>query len=790
MPGRKRIGEILQARQGLLDELLNKALELQQVEPGTKLGVALVRIGAVTEEHVAEALAEQLSMDYVDPTDVKIDPACVWRVNRSLAERRLVFPIAKARGGGTLVAMADPQDHDAIRDLEFSLKGRVVPAVASPQRIRQAILRHYSVEAVASRLLQDVKPEMRELTVAPTFLELDAGKIQSHLQKGDSQVYVDLVDFLLINAIERGASDVHLEPQEDGIRVRYRIDGLLRETVQLPSWVQSSLIGRIKVIARMDVAEKRRPQDGKVSAQLGGRPIDLRVGTLPSQYGENVVIRILDPQMIKTNLADLGWPTHALTAWYRQLSTPRGMLLVVGPTGSGKSTTLYASIHRLNSENTSIVTIEDPIEYRLSGLTQVQVNEKAGITFASSVKAMLRQDPNVVVIGEIRDPETAAAAIDAAGTGHLVLSTLHTSNSVAAITRLLDLKVAPYLLADAMTGVVSQRLLRRVCPNCSVQTTPTPEEWERLGLPEIPMAQGARFAGPGCPTCQYMGYSGRFGCFELMPFTRELGAKIQSGAPEAELWQQALDDGLITLLQDALIKVREGWTTLEEVARTVPTSDYPKTVLQQVVQNLHGAWEPTGVFEEATHDEEPFDDVEIVARTPTPPEPSADELPTQPPELPPEPDPTDVPDSTVPPQPPKLEEIVIPEPVKKTGRPEVLIVDDAEEILQLVGLTLEDDCDIRTAGDGVEAVEAITAKVPDLVVLDVMMPRKTGYEVCTWLKSKPELEGIPVLMLSARGETAHVKKGFYAGADDYLPKPFDPEELLLRVKALLRRSGW
>ena len=754
-----------------------------------------MRIGAVSEEDVAEALAEQLTLNYIDPTEIKIDPACVWKVNRNIAERRLVLPI-RSESNGTVVAMADPQDHEAIRELEFSLKGRIIPVVASPQRIRRAILRHYSVEAVASRLLKGVKPEMRDLTVAPTFLELDAGKIQSHLEKGDSKVYVDLVDFLLINAIERGASDIHLEPQVDGVRVRYRVDGLLRETVSLPSWVQSSLIGRIKVLAHMDVAEKRRPQDGKVTAQLGGRPIDLRVGTLPSQYGENVVIRILDPEMITTNLADLGWPTHALTKWYRQLSTPRGMLLVVGPTGSGKSTTLYASIHRLNSENTSIVTIEDPIEYTLAGLTQVQVNEKAGITFASSVKAMLRQDPNVVVIGEIRDPETAAAAVDAAGTGHLVLSTLHTSNSVAAITRLLDLKVAPYLLADAMTAVVSQRLLRRVCPDCSVKTTPTPEEWQRLGLPEIPMGAGARFAGPGCPTCQYMGYSGRFGCFELMPFTRELGAKVQAGSSEAELWNQAIDDGLRTLLEDAILKVREGWTTLEEVARVVPTSDYPKSVLQHVVQNLHGAWEPSGVFEESSMDDTIFDDVEIVAvakpsapaeEAPASNEDSAEAAETA--AAPQEDEPT-VPDPTDAPEPPALKDIVIPEPVKKTGRPTVLIVDDAEEILQLVGLTLEDDYDIRTASDGVEAVEAISAQAPDLVVLDVMMPRKTGYEVCTWLKSKDELRELPVLMLSARGETAHVKKGFYAGADDYLPKPFDPEELLLRVKALLRRSGW
>ena len=811
MIGRRKIGEILKDRQGLLDDLLKQALELQQLEPGTKLGVALVRIGAVSEEDVAEALAEQLQVAYIDPTDVVVDPSVVWRVSRSVAERRLVMALSRNKDGSILVAMAEPQDQEAIRELEFLLGKRIEPAAASPGRIRQAITRHYSVEAVTNRLLKDVKPEMRELTVTPTYLELDVGKIQQHIERGGAHAYVDLVDFLLINAIERGASDIHLEPQQNGIRVRYRIDGLLRETVTLPAWTQAQMIGRIKVIARMDVAEKRRPQDGKCTATLGGRPIDLRVGTLPSQYGESVVIRILDPAMIKTNLGELGWPPGALRAWYRLLSTPRGMLLVVGPTGSGKSTSLYASIHRLNGENVSIVTIEDPIEYTLDGLTQVQVNARAGITFASSVKAMLRQDPNVVVIGEIRDPETAEAAVDAATTGHLVLSTLHTSNAIAAITRLLDLKVAPYLLSDAMTGVVSQRLMRRVCPDCSVAADPTPEEWERLGLPDISLGGNTRRPGPGCPTCQYMGYSGRFGIFELLPFNREIGQMVQDGAGESDLWSFAIGDGMVTLLEDAVHKVKQGKTTLEEVARVVPTSDYPRAVLQHIVRKLRAS-SPEGARDESTADSVSLLSVEDQV-VPVVQNEFDDEIWDDPPEIKPvtrvTPEEThddsldasiDAPLMEAPapvspidaPEPPALEPEPVTLPVRqpKTGRPTILIVDDADEILQLVGLTLEDDYDIRTATDGVEALESIAEQRPDMLVLDVMMPRKTGYEVCTELKADPDLRDIPVLMLSARGETSAVKKGFYAGADDYLPKPFDPEELLLRSKALLRRAGW
>ncbi len=754
MSERKKLGEILHETTGLSPGSLAQALSQQAEDPKRQLGELLVELGAVNEEDIAAALAEQLELIYVDPTVVEVDPSIAWKMNRNVAERMQCIPIRKELDGTVLVAMAHPEDHETRRDLEFAIRGRVSTAVASPTRIQQAITRHFSVESVANRLLSGVKPELRTLTVTPNYLELDAGKIQSHIERGGSNAFVDLVDFLLINAIERGASDIHLEPQKDGVRIRLRIDGLLREALTLPQWALSQTVGRIKVIGNMDVAEKRKPQDGKATAGMGGREIELRIATLPSQYGESVTIRVLDPKMIRTSLSDLGWPRDTLKSWYRLLSQPRGMLLVVGPTGSGKSTTLYASIHRLNSGSTSTVTIEDPIEYTLPGITQVQVNTKAGITFAASVKAMLRQDPNVIVIGEIRDPETAAAAIDAAQTGHLVLSTLHTSNAVAAVTRLLDLDVPGYLLGGALAGVVAQRLVRKVCSDCSIPANPVQEDWERIGLPPIDLGPDARRAGPGCPTCQYMGYEGRIGVFELLPFSSEMGQLVQSGADEHQLWARAREDGMRTVYEDAIHKVREGKTTLEELARVVPVGDYPRAVMAGTIRALKSTGQASPV---------------------TPAEPDPTELPT----------------------PPKPERVVAanPAPPKggpalKIGRPVALIVDDADEILELVGLTLEDDYDIRTASDGVEAMASVAQQRPDLIVLDVMMPRKTGYEVCNELKDDPETSGIPILMLSARGETAHVKKGFYAGADDYLPKPFDPEELLLRSRALLRRSGW
>ncbi len=759
MISRKRIGEILVER-GLLDSRLHEALELQRLMPGTRLGVALVRIGAVTEEDVAEALAAQLSLDFVDLRRARVDPRVVWMLDRRTAEQRGALPFERTRSGAIRVATSDPRDTEGLRELEFLLKNAVEPVVATPAQVRLAIERHYGLESVAGRMLKDVDPTVRRMTISPTCLELDTKAIQEHLRAGKSHLYVELVNLLLINAIERRASDIHLEPQHDSVRVRLRIDGMLREVLRLPSWTQSPLVGRIKVLGQMNVAERRRPQDGKASVRLGSRNMDLRIATMPSQYGENLVIRLLDPAILHLDFGELGWSPDLLRSWYRLLTAPRGTLLVVGPTGSGKSTTLYASIQRLNTEGTSIVTIEDPIEYSLPGATQVQVNEKAGVTFATSIRSLLRQDPNVVVIGEIRDSETAHAAVDAATTGHLVLSTLHTDNAVAALTRLLDLEVPRYLLGTALSGVVSQRLVRKVCPDCAIPAPLAHEDWARLGLPSADLGPRARRVGPGCPRCQYLGYSGRIGVYELLSFSAGISKKIQDGCSESELWEAALEEGLTTLLQDAISKVMAGTTTLEEVARVVSISDYPREVLQSALANL-GLKSPVA----------PAQVADTVVELPAG---ALEDIPAE-----------DVEEISA-----ALLRAAAPPTGVREGRPTVLVVDDAQEILLLVGMALEDDYDVHTASDGIEALALVDQVHPDLLVLDVMMPRMSGYEVCGVLKEKPETRDIPVLMLSARGEKAHVKKGFYAGADDYLPKPFDPEELLLRTRALLRRSGW
>jgi type IV pilus assembly protein PilB len=774
MIAHRRIGEIL-VEQGLLEAKLREALQIQQLMPGTPLGVALVRIGAVTEEDVAAALAMQLGLRSVDLDHVRVEPRVVWLLDRATAERRSVLPYQRRADGTVLLACTDPRDAQGIREIEGRLGGKIELGVCTPAQLRLAIERHYGLESVAERMLRGVDPALRKMTITPTCLELDAKAIQDHLRAGKAHLYVELVNLLLINAIERRASDIHIEPQHDGIRVRLRIDGVLREVLSLPDWTQTSLISRFKVLAQMDVSERRRPQDGKASVRLGLKNLDLRVATLPSQYGESMVIRLLDPDILTQDFGDLGWSPDLLRTWYRLLTAPRGTLLVVGPTGSGKSTTLYASIQRLNTEGTAIVTVEDPIEYTVPGITQVQVNEKAGVTFAKSVRALLRQDPNVVVIGEIRDEETAQAALQAATTGHLVLTTLHTDNAVAALTRLLDLDVPRYLLGSALTGIVSQRLVRRVCPECAIPDRISPEDWMRLGLPPADLGERAVRVGPGCPRCQYIGYDGRIGIFEMLSFGRTISQLVQEGCTENELWDAAVEEGLKTLLQDGIEKVIAGVTTLEEVARVVSIADYPREALRSALANLGLntlANAPEPVVEAATTSLEAFDEIAEIEEISQSALVELDPVALEP---------IDAPD---------LAPASLSRPARPRSRPVVLVVDDAQEILQLVSMALEDDYEIHTAEDGLEAMSAVDRVRPDLIVLDVMMPRMSGYEVCQALSEKPETKDIPVLMLSARGEKAHVKKGFYAGADDYLPKPFDPEELLLRSRALLRRSGW
>ena len=764
MSARRKLGEILVDSGGATPRQVEAALRAQAGgRRGVKIGSLLVEGGEVSDEAVGRALADQLSCPYVDPTVQAVDPEILWNLPRAVAEKHLAFAYGRVNRGAK-VAMVDPRDGDAVQAIEFTLKMTVYPEVATERKVTEAIRRHYDLEPTAKRMLEGIPRHLRAPTVTPNSLELDPDAFKSKLGEGQSGI-IDVFNFFLVNAIERGASDIHLEPQPDGVRVRFRIDGLLREVMVLPSWAAQPLVTRVKVVARLDVAENRRAQDGKARAEIGERNIDLRVSIVPSQFGQSVVIRILDSRTLRVDLGELGWNARALQAYFHMVSQPQGMVLVVGPTGSGKTTTLYATINRIRSEAASIVTIEDPIEHTLPGIAQVQVDEKTGMTFAHAIRALLRQDPNVMVVGEIRDPESAQAAGDAATTGHLVLSTMHTNNSVAAVTRFRDLQVPAYLVGHSLLGVVAQRLVRRVCPQCSIVDLPDEADWERLQLPPEDLGTAVRRVGPGCPTCQYAGYAGRLGCFEVLRVDDGLRQLILRQADESELWRYVREAGTITMFEDALDKVRQGQTTLEEVARLVPVDPW-----RERTGRRQRAAAP--IPAPATPEAPPSAVLGPVVDVEGPDPLTAEELPDL---------------SVV-----SLDEPVAPTPAPITvagGRARVLVVDDTEEILQLIGVALEDSYEVVFARDGVEALEAVARLQPDVVVLDVMMPRLSGSEVCRRLKDDPVTEALPVLILSARGDSAHVKQGFQVGADDYLPKPFDPEELELRIRALLRRAG-
>lgn len=708
----------------------------------------------LSELRRAEALSQRLGLPLVDPEDEWVDPVLAPLLPRAFAEGRQVLPLHRTADGHVVVAMANPEDPALLQELGFALHAPVRPVLALPSAIRRAVTRNYELAPIARELLREMRPTDTP-TRGSSALDLDPNALSARLARGGGiKPYVELFNTLLIQAVERRASDIHIEPFPEQLRIRLRIDGLLRDLMTLPEWAHRPLVSRVKAVAEMDISDSRRPQDGKASATLGRQRLDLRVSTMPGHYGEKVVIRLLDGRMVRTDLARLGWHTESLRAFYHMVSQPQGLVLVVGPTGSGKSTTLYSTIVRLNTEHTAVVTVEDPVEYVIPGITQVQVNNRAGVTFASAIRGVLRQDPNVLVIGEVRDAETADTVIQAANTGHLVLSTLHTTSAVTAVTRLLDLQVPAYLLGATLTGIVSQRLVRRVCGHCSVPGAPVPEDFQRLGLPVLDLGPRVRQVGAGCPACQHSGYSGRVGVFELVAVSERLRERISQERHEGELWAQARADGMITLIEDGLRQVAEGATTLEELARVVTVDPWlrkagqrlrvPGTAIAVALGQAELPPAPTPVLAVAVEFEE------------------EDEAPPAP-----------APEATAPAE----------------ARPVVLVVDDAFEILLMVEMALERDYKVITARDGVEALEVVERRHPDLIVLDVMMPRMSGYDVCRALREDPDTALIPILMLSARGEKANIKQGLTAGADDYLPKPFDPEELLLRVKALLRRSG-
>ena len=553
-----KLGEIL-VREGLItQEQLRKAL-LEQKNSGMRLGYTLVKLGFIEETEVSKMLARQYRMPAVDLSRFEVDAKILKLIPPDVATKHTVLPL-KREGRTLTVAIADPNNVAAIEDIKFITRCDVFPVIAGEYTLRNAIERYYQQsDAQLQTLLKSVEAA-EDLEVVEDQEDEDV-KAQD---LADDAPVVKLINGLLTDAVKRGASDIHIEPFEHEMRVRYRVDGALHEVMKPPIKMRAALTSRVKIMAQLNIAERRVPQDGRIKLKMGSRVIDFRVSTLPVLFGEKIVLRILDKGNLTLDLKTFGFEVKAEADLLKAIENPYGMVLVTGPTGSGKTTTLYSALSRINQVDVNIMTAEDPVEYNLLGINQVLVRNEVGMTFAAALKAFLRQDPNIIMVGEIRDLETGSIAIKAALTGHLVLSTLHTNDAPSTITRMVDMGIEPFNVASAVNLIVAQRLVRRICKECKQQHEYTNEEMHAFGIDK---KEGPFFKGAGCDTCAGTGYRGRQGLYEVMALSSPLRREILKGASTEELRDTAVKEGMLTLRMDGMMKVKKGVTTLEEVVK-------------------------------------------------------------------------------------------------------------------------------------------------------------------------------------------------------------------------------
>jgi len=556
-----KLGEIL-VREGLItQEQLKKAL-LEQKGSGMRLGYTLVKLGFIEETEVTKMLARQYRMPAVDLSRFEVEPKILKLLTPDIAIKHTVLPL-KREGRTLTIAIADPNNVTAIEDIKFITRCDVFPVIAGEYTLRNAIDRYYQQsDAQLQNLLKSVEAA-EELEVVEEAQDEDV----KATDLADDAPVVKLINGLLTDAVKRGASDVHIEPFEHEMRVRYRVDGALQEVMKPPVKMRAALTSRVKIMAALNIAERRVPQDGRIKLKMGARVIDFRVSTLPVLFGEKIVLRILDKGNLTLDLTKFGFEPKAEEHLMRAILNPYGMVLVTGPTGSGKTTTLYSALSRINTMEVNILTAEDPVEYNLMGINQVLVRNEVGMTFAAALKAFLRQDPNIIMVGEIRDMETGSIAIKAALTGHLVLSTLHTNDAPSTVTRMIDMGIEPFNVASAVNLIVAQRLVRRVCSSCKVEHKYSDEELHALGISPAEARHLIFFKGQGCDTCGETGYKGRQGLYEVMAMTSAVRRMVLKGGSTEELREQAVKDGMLTLRMDGMLKVKRGITTLDEVVK-------------------------------------------------------------------------------------------------------------------------------------------------------------------------------------------------------------------------------
>jgi len=575
-----RIGELLLKEKRITPEQLQEALNYQKAGGG-KLGLNLVKLGFVKDEEITALLSRQYGVPSINLGDFEIDPTVIKLIPAETAQKYQILPLS--RSGATLtIAMTDPTNVFAMDDIKFMTGYNVEPVVASESAVADAILRHYNIVAkeiggngkpsaldFANQALQDLP--LVDASDVEVLEELEEISVEALARQGEEAPVIRLVNVMLMSAISKGASDIHIEPYEKELRIRYRIDGVLYNIMAPPLKFRDPIASRVKIMAKLDIAEKRLPQDGRIKIRYNdagrGKEIDFRVSCLPTLFGEKIVLRLLDRDKLMLDMTKLGFEQESLTRFEDAISRPWGMVLVTGPTGSGKTNTLYSSISKLNTPETNIMTAEDPVEFNLPGVNQVQIREGIGLNFAAALRAFLRQDPNIILVGEIRDFETAEIGIKAALTGHLVLSTLHTNDAPSTISRLMNMGIEPFLVASSVNLICAQRLVRRVCKACAEPVAVAAPTLVKIGFSSQDAASVTASKGRGCEKCNNTGYKGRLGLYEVMNVDDEIKELILVGASGLELRKKAVERGMVTLRQSGLRKVKEGVTTIEEVLR-------------------------------------------------------------------------------------------------------------------------------------------------------------------------------------------------------------------------------
>ncbi|HUE42956.1 MAG TPA: type IV-A pilus assembly ATPase PilB [Candidatus Sulfotelmatobacter sp.] len=565
-----RLGEILVKEALITQDQLTKALEFQRSNGG-KLGSCLTKMGFITDDDITGVLSRQYGVPSINLKFYEIDPTVIKLIPQDTASRYQVIPLSRV-GSVLTIAMTDPTNVFAMDDIKFMTGFNVEPVVASESAIGEAISRFYGGSEQnheeLSKMMKDLAMDDQELELAADEAEMDTATLE---RAAEEAPIIKLVNLILTDSVKRGASDIHIEPYELEMRVRFRIDGVLQTVMSPPLRLKDAITSRLKIMAKLDIAEKRLPQDGRIMIKYKAdgkkKELDFRVSTVPTLYGEKIVLRLLDKENLRLDMTKLGFEQESLKKFQRNIAKPYGMVLVTGPTGSGKTNTLYSSVAQLNQVDTNIMTAEDPVEFQLAGINQVQMKEQIGLNFAAALRAFLRQDPNIILVGEIRDFETAEIAVKAALTGHLVLSTLHTNDAPSTISRLMNMGIEPFLVATSVNLICAQRLVRRICANCKTELEVPEQALIDAGYTPEEVKTVKIYHGKGCTTCNKGGYKGRTGLYEVMEINDELRELILVGASALELKKKAIEQGMITLRRSGLIKVSLGQTTMEEVLR-------------------------------------------------------------------------------------------------------------------------------------------------------------------------------------------------------------------------------